>query len=965
MKKIFWIAAHCALLFAAIALFTGCPEPSPGGSDPEYWKVTFDLNGGGTNFTNDVLKGQKATRPADPVHTAAGLAFVDWFNTAAEADSGTAAPFDFNTAITADKTLYAGWQKDSANYWFVTFHDEDTVVKTVSVSKAGDQKIPVAEIPGGTYSGGEFKGWFTSAAADPYSDTAYVMDTVLTADLDLYAKFRVYFDVTFHMNGGGADNIIDRVEKGTKAAKPANPSGMAGLEFIGWSEDSEADADPFTDGFDFDAIINADTTVYAIWKVDHTNFFEVSFHGRDGTRHHIVLVHKTTGDQKVSEPNPSQAGWEAYGEEDFKGWFTSSTADPYSDTTYNFGTVLTDDLDLYAKFKVFFDVIYNMNGGSGTDITMPVEKNQKAMKPPADVVGTRANYIFSDSWFLTAFADPDADTPFDFDTFIIDDTELFAGWKSNNYVVRFIDDDTLFDEVVIDKSSPTMTISDRPFPDPEKPDWYFIGWFEDADGNGTVFNFDGATLTGNLNLHAVYGQASEVILISNGLGGFASEYYLGYDIYEGPLVKINGKTAIQINAAKENPADADMQYRMYFTFDTPVNIKDFGFVEIDYECAQPLNGNISLFTGGEEDENLNQAIIAAGTHTGGKIKAEIGKALWGASRELRAIEYWNSVLADYPPIYITRMELTGTPDPDDVEPEDFEPPVAATGVFMVAGPQATEVPASGAPPTTPVVTSVSIHKSTGSGDIGDLIYVHFDPAGDDFYSMEVNFNWTGGSGNVRVVGGYDSANTRRQISFGGGDYAGYKSGTFSITMLPKSHFPSNLDPKTLNCIAFCIGANDQNTESISVTGITFVKTTPPPADNDYVVFDGTLATGVTVANDGETTPDNWAIVGGELVLSYAPKSEFRVRLVFSPAVDISGYTKLKIEWEGNPSSVTTLPGGGNVMAAGFDSVWDSAFPGPIAEIAVSGATSLTNFQYWTNQAGGLTQIKIKKIWFEP
>lgn len=49
------------------------------------------------------------------------------------------------------------------------------------------------------------------------------------------------------------------VDSGDKAAKPADPA-AEGYTFAGWYKDAA-----FTEKFDFDAEINADTEVYAKW----------------------------------------------------------------------------------------------------------------------------------------------------------------------------------------------------------------------------------------------------------------------------------------------------------------------------------------------------------------------------------------------------------------------------------------------------------------------------------------------------------------------------------------------------------------------------------------------------------------------------------------------------------------------------------------------------------------------------
>ncbi len=90
-----------------------------GGSTTASYSVTFDTNGGSTVAKQTVEDGKKATKPADP--TKAGYEFTGWFT-----DKECTKAFDFNTAIKADTTLYAGWKAaggtttnftDMENHW--------------------------------------------------------------------------------------------------------------------------------------------------------------------------------------------------------------------------------------------------------------------------------------------------------------------------------------------------------------------------------------------------------------------------------------------------------------------------------------------------------------------------------------------------------------------------------------------------------------------------------------------------------------------------------------------------------------------------------------------------------------------------------------------------------------------------------------------------------------------------------
>ena len=71
------------------------------------YTVTFDMNGHGTQIAAQTVKeGEKASKPANP--TASGYTFGGWY-----ADATCSTKFDFNSAITANTTVYAKWTKNS------------------------------------------------------------------------------------------------------------------------------------------------------------------------------------------------------------------------------------------------------------------------------------------------------------------------------------------------------------------------------------------------------------------------------------------------------------------------------------------------------------------------------------------------------------------------------------------------------------------------------------------------------------------------------------------------------------------------------------------------------------------------------------------------------------------------------------------------------------------------------------
>ena len=117
--------------------------------DRKTYTVTFDSNGGSDVSSQSLRYGATATKPADPTKTATTTTeytFADWYS-----DSGLTTSFSFDTAITADITLYAKWtettvtpQKTAGSISYTTATVSKTTVSTAftnELTKTGDGTV--------------------------------------------------------------------------------------------------------------------------------------------------------------------------------------------------------------------------------------------------------------------------------------------------------------------------------------------------------------------------------------------------------------------------------------------------------------------------------------------------------------------------------------------------------------------------------------------------------------------------------------------------------------------------------------------------------------------------------------------------------------------------------------------------------------------------------------------------------
>ncbi len=108
--------------------------------------VTFDTKGGNNVPVENVLNGQKATKPADP--TRAGYTFDGWYT-----EEGYTSPYDFATPVTNALTLYAKW---TINQYTITFKPENGD-KDTTITQDYDTAVTAPANP--TRTGYTFAGW--------------------------------------------------------------------------------------------------------------------------------------------------------------------------------------------------------------------------------------------------------------------------------------------------------------------------------------------------------------------------------------------------------------------------------------------------------------------------------------------------------------------------------------------------------------------------------------------------------------------------------------------------------------------------------------------------------------------------------------------------------------------------------------------------------------------------------------
>ena len=428
--------------------------------EQDSYTVTFNTNGGNTIEPKTVAAGKKVTKPKKPVRE--GAIFEGWYS-----DSSLNDLYNFKTPVNSNLTLYAKWK--ILQTFTITFDSNGgTTVSPVSLYEGNIPQMP--QDP--TREGYTFKGWFTdSELTQAYSAVE------IEADIMLYAAWELnVYTVTFNTAGGTAI-ASQRVAHGQKATFPAYPS-RKNCSFNGWYTQKYTGTGDVQ--FDFyNTIITQDTTIYAGWIIEG---YTVTFESNGGPEI-ITQVMARNGTEAAEEPEePAKKGYE------FKGWYT----DAEFTTPYDFSTLVTQDIILYAKWQInTYTVAFIVDGGIYVQTEVDYKKKVSRPEDPQ-----KTGYDFT-GWYTE---DGEA---FDFRTSITKEYDLFADFERQFYNVAFVTNcDTQIETKVYGYGDNIINNTVL-----EKTGYSFEGWYTDeACSSENLFNssmnLGNSVATGPLTLYA-------------------------------------------------------------------------------------------------------------------------------------------------------------------------------------------------------------------------------------------------------------------------------------------------------------------------------------------------------------------------------------------------------------------------------------------------------------------------------
>jgi uncharacterized repeat protein (TIGR02543 family) len=410
------------------------------------YKVTFNPAGGSiTPEAQYVVSGGKATDPGTPGTNSnpyGACTFNGW-------------NFDFNTAITSDKTVTARWICPSAPQiptYTVNWYVDGALYKTQTVNSGTSVSDPMSGTLNPVGSCTMFDGWYSN---NSYT-TKVTLPTTITANTNFYARNKnVCPKVTFESNGGTpveSQTIVPSSGK-TKADEPTPPT-KEGFNFAGWYEESS-----LVTIYNFSKEVTSDITLYAKWTNNYTVTFKV-----DGIP---VTAKEVASGGKASEPIQFEDDGSCT---ELNGWYTN---EDYTGSRFNFNTPITDNITLYAKTENVCPIVrFESNGGTEVEpqTINPTTGAYRATKP---INPTKAGYRFDD-WYT----EPEFKTIYDFNSVVTKDITLYAKWVDasepikGKIVVKYIDEDSF--ESIMDDEQFTDEIGKSLSIQPKSKDGYTV-----------------------------------------------------------------------------------------------------------------------------------------------------------------------------------------------------------------------------------------------------------------------------------------------------------------------------------------------------------------------------------------------------------------------------------------------------------------------------------------------------------
>ena len=304
------------------------------------------------------------------------------------------------------------------------------------------------------------------------------------------------YTVTFNAYGGFPTPDEQHVKSGEKAVLPVAPT-LKGYTFAFWylGEDEQN-----ATAYDFDTPVTGDITLTAKWNI---NKYTVTFDSYGGT----PVPPKQEVEYGFTATKPDDPTLKGH---TFAFWYLGE--DEQNATAYDFGTPVTENITLTAKWNINkYTVTFDTDGGTPVPPNQEVEYGLTATEPTT--APTKTGYTF-DGWYL-------GDEKYGFSDAVEQNITLKAKWEAkqvvNVVIYRNGNFETPYKTVALDKQSKgtvinlgKLNISDYYTPNATGK-YKFYGWYNDGAWNN--YKKDPANAPDGLNSVTVNGWTNIIAMV--------------------------------------------------------------------------------------------------------------------------------------------------------------------------------------------------------------------------------------------------------------------------------------------------------------------------------------------------------------------------------------------------------------------------------------------------------------------
>lgn len=410
-----------------------------------YHTVTFDTNGGSSVPTQWFFNTNKepALQPADP--TKDGFVFAGWYNGDTK--------YDFTQSVTSDITLTAKWVTTNVSTEAELKEALDTGATSIKLdsdfklSSTLDltDKIITIDLNGYVLTGNI---QLSDNSALPNSILTLIdsRPTATHSDSSLPVGGVVNGKITLTRGSGSVSHLY--ANGGTVTGQTSLPSYAGGIFCT--SDTPTA----------FKAYVGNYGEIHGgifYGSINESSIKEKTVTFMNGSSRYALEVVADGNNVVAPISSPIKAGY------DFDGWYNG-------DTKYTFGSTLSDNITLTAKFSnpINYDITYNLDGGTATNpATYNVESDAITLNNPV-----KTGYTFT-GWSGTGLTGEN-NTNVTIAKGSTGDRAYTAHFSQNSYTVAF---DTVGGSSIMDKIGVTWTdtVLDGITP-PTKDGFEFTGW---------------------------------------------------------------------------------------------------------------------------------------------------------------------------------------------------------------------------------------------------------------------------------------------------------------------------------------------------------------------------------------------------------------------------------------------------------------------------------------------------------